>query len=97
MGKRITNEDRHVIERLWRSGASRERIADAIGVSYCCVTREIKRGFDGTALSPGRCGYSATIAIQDAEYKRSLTDAGRRKARERRLLRREAPNQRKVQ
>ena len=88
MAKHITNDDRHVIESMWRAGDSCERIADRIGVSYSSMAREIKRGFDGTALSPGRCGYSAAVAIRDAEYKQSLMDAGRRKARERRLLRR---------
>ena len=95
MAKHITNDDRHVIECMWRAGATCEKIADKIGVSYSSMSREIKRGFDGTALSPGRCGYSAAVAIRDAEYKQSLMDAGRRKARERRLLRRE-PEQRKA-
>ena len=95
MAKRITNDDRREIERLWKTGSSAKSIAERIGVSHITILRELERGYDNTAIGYGRTGYSAAIAIRDAEYKQSLMDAGRRKARERRLLRHE-PEQRKA-
>lgn len=63
----ITNTDRMLIESMWRDGATAREIAERIGTDLSSIYRELKRGFDNTAISPGRCGYSAEVAIQAAE------------------------------
>ena len=97
MGKYITNDDRREIERLWKAGGSAKSIAEKIGVSNVTILRELERGYDGTAIGYGRTGYSADIAIRDAAAKQASWDAGRRKARERRLLRRDTIPERKAE
>lgn len=79
----ITNNDRVRIESMWRDGATVKEIAERIGTEITTIYRELKRGFDNTAIAPGRFGYSAEIAIRDAEEARARKYAAQRRHRNR--------------
>ena len=79
----ITNDDRVRIESMWRDGATVKEIAELIGAEITTIYRELKRGFDNTAIAPGRIGYSAEVAIQNAEEARARKHAAQCRRRRR--------------
>lgn len=81
---RITASERRTIERMWRDGATIKKISEVVGVTASALYRELKRGYDGTALGYGRSGYSAEIANKDAERCMNLALEARRRPRRRR-------------
>ena len=81
---RITASDRRTIERMWRDGATIKEISEVVGVTASALYRELKRGYDGTALGYGRSGYSAEIANEDAERRMAVALEARRRPRRRR-------------
>lgn len=87
----ITNKDRKIIEELWKNGHTPKDIADKIGVSHSTICRELKRGFDGTALEAGRCGYSAEVAIKDAALCETRKQEARHRERKQSVRRRKKP------
>ena len=78
---RITASDRRTIERMWRDGATIKEISEVVGVTASALYRELKRGYDGTALGYGRSGYSAEIANEDAERRILSTKRTRTRSR----------------
>ena len=76
---RITASNRHTIERMWRDGATIKEISEVVGVTASALYRELKRGYDGTALGYGRSGYSAEIANEDAERRMAVALEARRR------------------
>ena len=83
----ISDNDRVEIEQMWKAGATVNEIADALGTGRGAIYNELRRGFDGTALSAGRCGYSAAVGIEAARAGALRKDAARRRPR-RRVVRR---------
>ena len=71
--KKLTYEERVVIEKLYNKGVPVKVIADTIDVSFQCIYRELKRGmYDKlTSESETVAAYSADIAQQNHEYRSS--------------------------
>ncbi len=60
--KFLTYDDRKIIEKMYKSGSSKQKIADAINKNYSTVYREINRCPSGK--------YSADEAQKDADSKK---------------------------
>mgnify|MGYP003307618932 CR=1 FL=1 len=64
--KRITLDDRYIIEQKYLEGVSVAEIAEIIGVSQATVYRELARGYAGTTDKNGRPAYSVETAQVNA-------------------------------
>ena len=59
--KRMTIDDRKIIERMYRDGASVNEIAAALGRDASGIYRELDRGATGKLDKNGNAGYSARL------------------------------------
>ena len=71
MSKHMTLDDRRIIERMYRDGASVADIANSLGRNLSNIYRELDRGATGKLDKNGNAEYSAKIADGIADELRS--------------------------
>ena len=68
--RRMTFEDRKLIEKMYRDGEPVRAIADVLDRDLSGVYRELDRGATGKLDKNGNAGYSARIGEDAAEARR---------------------------